>query len=565
MPRADQKPLDVSDLAVAALLTGLWVGLILLADPRGEFSLNDGWSYAKSAQNLVQQGRLELGGWTSMPLLVHLLWGALFCLPFGFSLEALRVSALVAGWGLLVAVYLFQRADQSSRAASLLGNLVLLVIPLFLPLSLTFMTDLFFALLLAGAVFCLDRYLGSSSNTALAVGLVLAGTATLTRQLGLAICPAFAAAMWIRHGLNRKSIIPAGWVLAATILPLALYLLFAHVYLGFPGAYRIMESGLLSGLGQGLLALRVLNNAAVCLTYLGLFLFPLLAWKAAADWLGKTPKGKKQYLAALGLATALLSLPFLIQSTLMPLGRNILVKAGIGPLALADAHLLGLDNYPPLSPLLWGAVTLLSLAGGGILAVETGKWIRDLTRGRADLLTLTALIYLLALLPAQTLFDRYLFPAAVLMLIGPLRIRPIKPPVLLKTLTGLTLAHLALLGFLSLAGSHDYMAWNRARWRALDHLTQEMGIPWQEIDGGFEFNGWHGYDLHHEPRPRKKLGGGVEDDQYMVAFGPVPGFRAIREYPYPRWLQGWAGTGGDPGAGGAVRTPVLIANLCPPA
>jgi hypothetical protein len=49
----------------------------------------DDWSYARAVQSLIQNGRLELTGFTSMPLIAHVFWGALFCFPFGFSFTAL--------------------------------------------------------------------------------------------------------------------------------------------------------------------------------------------------------------------------------------------------------------------------------------------------------------------------------------------------------------------------------------------------------------------------------------------------------------------------------------------
>ena len=176
----------------------------------------------------------------------------------------------------------------------------------------------------------------------------------------------------------------------------------------------------------------------------------------------------------------------------MPLGRNILVKAGIGPLTLADVHLLGLANYPLLGPGWWALISLFSLVGGALLVLETGGWIKALLKGRADLFSLTALVYLLALLPAPVLFDRYLLPVAVLILIRPQARWRIEPAFCKRALTGLALAHLAFWGFLSLAGSHDYMAWNRARWKGPGPSHPRAGPFLEEIDGGFEFNGWRG-------------------------------------------------------------------------
>ena len=52
-----------------------------------------------------------------------------------------------------------------------------------------------------------------------------------------------------------------------------------------------------------------------------------------------------------------------------------------------------------------------------------------------------------------------------------------------------------LLGMATLTAmlTHDYLAWNRVRWQALDQLVRAENIAPSRIDGGFEFNGQHHY------------------------------------------------------------------------
>ena len=46
----------------------------------------------------------------------------------------------------------------------------------------------------------------------------------------------------------------------------------------------------------------------------------------------------------------------------------------------------------------------------------------------------------------------------------------------------------------SVAATHDYLAWNRVRWTALQQLINESKSPISHIQGGFEFYGWYRYD-----------------------------------------------------------------------
>lgn len=79
------------------LLGAAWVLLCIAVDPRGDFPLNDDWSCGRAVRNLIEHGTYRLTGFTSMPLLTRVPWGALFGLPFGFSFTGLRVSTRALG------------------------------------------------------------------------------------------------------------------------------------------------------------------------------------------------------------------------------------------------------------------------------------------------------------------------------------------------------------------------------------------------------------------------------------------------------------------------------------
>ena len=59
---------------------------------------------------------------------------------------------------------------------------------------------------------------------------------------------------------------------------------------------------------------------------------------------------------------------------------------------------------------------------------------------------------------------------------------------------GAALVLLAIYALFSVAATHDYLAWNRIRWNALQELIREAKIPFDRIQGGFEFYGWYRFD-----------------------------------------------------------------------
>jgi hypothetical protein len=94
----------------------------------------------------------------------------------------------------------------------------------------------------------------------------------------------------------------------------------------------------------------------------------------------------------------------------------------------------------------------------------------------------------------------------------------------------------------SVAGTHDYFAWNRAKWQAAHDLVEVNHISPMEIDGGLEFNGWWGYD------PQFRDSGGItfagdmrHGNEYIIAMTWLPGYEVISRYSFQRWLPSGGG------------------------
>jgi hypothetical protein len=130
------------------------------------------------------------------------------------------------------------------------------------------------------------------------------------------------------------------------------------------------------------------------------------------------------------------------------------------------------------------------------------------------------------------MFDRYLLPLGVVtpLLLASSAGRGARRPALLAAAGALLLA----LAAFSVAATHDYFAWNRARWDALRELKSQ-GIAPASIDGGFEFNGPHLYSEDFQKVPGKSWWW-VRDDEYIVAFSRIPGYRVVNSHRWDRWL-----------------------------
>src|SRR5262245_31806689 len=127
------------------LLVFVWVVVVFVVNPIGDFPLNDDWAYGSAVRTLVEPGDLRLSYWSATNLFVPVVWGALFCSPLGFSFTALRLSSLVLGLVGVLATYGLLREARAPAGLALLGALVLAFSPIYFSLSFTFMSDVPFA------------------------------------------------------------------------------------------------------------------------------------------------------------------------------------------------------------------------------------------------------------------------------------------------------------------------------------------------------------------------------------------------------------------------------------
>jgi 4-amino-4-deoxy-L-arabinose transferase-like glycosyltransferase len=531
------------------LLALFWVASLFLVNPLGDFPLNDDWSFGLAVKHLLQTGDFRPTGWTSMPLITQTLWGALFCLPGGFSFNALRFSTLVLSLCSLLAVYLLVRQVHPSRLLAAIAALTVAFNPIYYALSNTFMTDVPFTALLVAAAFFFFRCLQADSDFALLCGLACAVAATLCRQLGLAVPMAFAACLlWSRGCAGR-------WVIRAFVPPavcLGALLTFQHwlkVTGRLPALYSLQNGELLSALcTPKRLVPGLAKHIGTALLYLGWFSLPVavLVLPAAAP----ARRGRRVSLIA-GCVFVLCSIIILILTRgPMPTAGNIVLAQGIGPLSLRDVHILNLPHVPALGRGFWLAVTVASLLGGALLVGAAAGTVARLwpslvpARIQADqtagvFFLLCAGIYLSPILVIGG-WDRYYIPALPFLLVGLAGLTTASWHPQARARVALAALLLASLYLYAVLGTRDYLAWNRVRWTALNDLLAGGKVTAADVDGGFEFNGWYLYDPAYQEKPGKSWYW-VDRDTYLLTFAEMPGMVTVKEYPYSHWLPPYTG------------------------
>jgi hypothetical protein len=525
--------------SILALAT---LAALLLIDVSGDFPLNDDWQYAFGVQSLLETGQLRYRGVFSPIVLTQVGWAALFCecTGAGFSFECLRWSTLVLLLpGLWLLLYLGRTLGQSRHQIWLLG-LVLLSCPLVLVLGSSFMSDVPFAVFaLAATVAYWQFFRGEQWGYGL-LSLVLAALAFYVRQPGMVLPVAFG----LHYGWQHRSRGQSGRLIAAGGVFYGLFLLVSWEVVVKPalGLAPHMKSDMYRYLGQlsttpvafaKSMGLRQIKN----IVYLGLFSIPLLPWLRV-----KLPRREWWILA--GLSAGFVVLAHLAGKP-FPFGGNIFYNWGLGPELLVDTYTLGLANTPQMPQ--WILDVLHFLATATMLIIGRSLWLRwgaltERDRAYWRLWLAVALCYF-PLMAITSYYDRYvLFPLwlwwpAVLSLAvvvkGDLELNPPSRVSSLRRL-GLAVVPVVIYLYFSLAATHDYLAWNRAKWQAFQQL-QAQGVGIEQMDAGYELNGWYNYGQKRYEDDQHSFWW-VTDDTYLLTFGPVAGYHQIGEVSFQRWL-----------------------------
>jgi hypothetical protein len=526
------------------LVAFIWLAALIIIRPWGNFPLNDDWSFGRTVKHFVEHHEFAPCSWSAMPLVTNTFWGALFCLPSGFSFDALRISTLVAALLGMVAVYKLVKMSRAPGWLAVMAALVLGFNPIFFPLSYTFMTDVLFITVCVLASIFLLRNLQSGKNSDLFIGTALVVLGILSRQLALAVPLAFAFAFCLKRGLRPRDL---GRALFPAAVGIVVFVVFQR-WLAATGRLSYMTGQKNTELSNALMHPfqsfpHLMNNVYITLFYLGLFLLPVSLCVLASVWAAQ--KKKVQSLFAISLWVMLPAYFFFQHDTgPMPMSSGVLTRSGVGPVTLRDAFFLDLNGRPDLPVVFWKAVTVLSAIGATVLMTLIGLFTLEAaaklrSRSVADnqvaafFLLLVAVIYLAPIL-LTTLLDRYLIFAIPFFAAGLVAAFPPIPKLSARIFIP-AMAILTAFVLFSVCTTRDYLTWNRARWAVTnDVLAREhLDAGKMELDGGFEFNGLNFYERKDWWR--------VKDPVYMISFGPVPGYVNIEERQYSQWLP--AGTG----------------------
>lgn len=499
----------------------IWLGVIAIINPIGDFPLNDDWSYAKPVQSLLNGEGIQFTGWMSMTLFTQVVWGALWCKIFGFSFTVLRCSTLFLS--LLGVIYTFRLLKEFEIKETTAWWLSLLVMfnPIYVNLSFTFMTDVPFFAIVMMSIFYFTRSCKyhKKSDWVLAMLFMLIGV--LTRQLALVVPFAFLLVGIYRKIVERETRL---WYYAlpflVALVSFLIYQQIAFTYFGARGRYDEMNQRLLAQVTETpkQWITGMFSKSVVGFVYAGLFIFPFIVVMMR--------KMKPMLLVMVAVLSIGLFAYLQFKGYTIPIFDNILYNFGIGPATLYDYWFADKMESHQIPVMWWKIVTCVACIGFSYIWVfilsKRTRWATFLRTPKLFIL----LIIVGYFIPITSIYcyDRYLLLSIPLVLV-----------VLFFLIEEVDLTKrvyvplLALICIFSITGTRDYLQWQSAKWKCI-HTALAQGVSADKIDGGFEFNGWYNYnDVDFDANIGNLW---VHDVTHIIAFEGLKGTEVIHEEPY---------------------------------
>lgn len=480
---------------LALLCPAFLLGCVFLVHPFAEIGMADDWSYVRTAQLFAQTGHIQYNGWATTMLGWQLLPAALAFRIFGASYLVARMTTLLFA---AITAYLvercFERCGIQPRNA-LLATIVLVTSPLFLPISISYMSDIYGLFAIVFCFYCCLRTVVARETegmfwiAAAALGNALGGTARQIAWLGVLVM--VPATLWLVRGKRRvllSGVIASG--LGMAIVAAALLWFHAKPY-SVPETFGEVS---ISAAAVGAAAVNLLR---LCLEA-GFLLLPILV--AFLPQLARTRK--RLVVTGASIAAALVAALLLhshqhhLAGFLVPNlqdGGNYVGVQGMYT-AVPEHGSRPILLTPPLQVIL----TLLVLASFAAVAVAAGNKANTSAEHaeRAlrwhDLLVIIvpfSVSYVLLLTPRAAFFhpyDRYSLP---LLVVGALLATRLYEERVHRDFPQICMVVAAAVGVYSVAVTHDTFALYRGTRKAVDELAA-AGVPPTAIEAGWEYSGW---------------------------------------------------------------------------
>lgn len=498
-----------------------------IVNPIGNFPLIDDWCYAQIVLYFDKEGSINLGNFPAMTLYTHVLWGYFFTHLFGFSFMVLRISSFIsaiAGFWFLNKLVL---QISGNKIVAFMSCLIIMFHPLAFSLTNTFMTDVNFNTLVIICCYLLYNYF-RTAHIAYYVFFSLCSVAiTLTRQYGIVfpVCFVFASFFMREKRILNLILAIVTFIITYTLLKVYEHHLAAVIPSG--STYKFSENIHITSrvFWETFYETFLLRYKDIVIDML-VYTMPL-----AIIFLASLIKQSHIKLTVFIFVVSAIFVYFLFNNFCLSCS-SISATMTVLPESFCESF-KGARHYKTESyGVFFFWVKWVSAFVTLFVFILAMVWLFLKSKSKhllsADCVFFIAFIfgYSFMTLITESNFDRYYIPLITVSLLlfayltkfNSLKIWPAIIPLMLWS-------------YVSIFGTKDYMELNRQKWEAYWYLRQELKIPKEKINGGFEVNCWNeGEGMGW----RDFLN--MDNFDYLIQFNPEPNFKALKEFEFQHYF-----------------------------
>ena len=522
------------DLCSIAVITSIFIAMILFARLYKLYPVDDDWSYMRAVETFFKSGQMKFTPWTSPSLVFQVLWGSFFSWIFGFSANTLVLSTQVITCLGMIFFYLLTRETGCRPAKALMLTLLLVFNPFSFPLTYTFFTDQHFIALMLISTYLYYRGVSRQNSLYLFAGSVAASLSVLVRQPGLLVAAATGICLIARKDKVSR-------IFISCLLPLSAFIIFTYWFQDIHGqtfTAKQQMKWIIECLGSPVYIIsKFFNRPFIILDFFGFCLIPFS--------LSILP-GLKHSDSSRNVPVILL---FCLSGILLYLvGEHIGIpssvydwKKGFHFAYVSEYGFRGASNNLLFFYKLLDFAAVLSITLLAWLLIQSREQARKVLASPLLLLILIPLLQFIFLMIVRYKFTRYylvLLPFFIILTAKLLSDITIKWRYFVPLLAGFAA--------FSICVTQDFMSWNQAHWK-LGEKAIRQGIPVRKLSGGFPWDCWHNMEYcMKNPYDIKTRTYDIPwwldimtpaiDPQYLLSCSPVPtGFYMFKYfclYPY---------------------------------
>lgn len=497
------------------IIITIFIVIVLLINPHGNFPLNDDWVYGHTVQSLLYEHKLDFYEFTGPILIAQTFYGFIISFFTGFSYNLLRLSTLLFSILSIIILYLILEKNTANKKINLFACLLFLFNPILINTSFTFLTDVPFLFFYLFSLWQFSKYFKTLNNLNLLCGLLATAITFFIRQNGIFLLISLVLIFLLSYKkiAFKKSFLAT--ILITTLFCLTGYILFKNNINISEGQTHLLDKNLLKNIYQWLF---------YSIQYLGLFSLPLLLVYQ------KKLFKKKNLFIILIFFIFLFNFNYIFRVN-FPYNQNIINDYGLGP------NIEVLAGTPPIvfASTLKIIVNLLCSLGGALLILFfTISYKKILSETFLKFIFINFILQLMLILTFIS-FDRYylLLLPLIFILITSTEIETLK-----KNNFILSTILLLVFAFFSISLEKNYMDWNRIRSYFYQEITKSKS--YYQVDGGYELNGQYTYDamknipiLIDLTRPwyiNRLFPKNTRE--YVISFSALPDYKIIMEKEY---------------------------------